>query len=203
MSLFNVAFTSEKLYLLRYYATLDKASTITLFLPLICLMSRLYSCKVKLHLTSLWFLFFILWMKMVGGGEGVKHLVHSGTQIYIKMLHCWNESKAPFFNSGVISLVLVKLLWEVWNRMIYSVFTNLHESSTTPYVTGIYGQPKLFLKVWSKQNWFSNQYGFDFVETIFHFLWPNIFDILCQQICQWIGHIRKILTELPVISSHT
>ena len=38
----------------------------TLCFLLICLMSRLYYCKVKLHLTSLWFLFFILWMKVRG-----------------------------------------------------------------------------------------------------------------------------------------
>ena len=180
-----------------FYATLDKASAITLSLPLICLMSRLYSCKVKLHLTNLWFLFFILWMK----DEGIvicedKHWVFGGTQIYIKMLQCQNESKALLVNSSVISSVLVKLLGEVWNRVIYPIFTNLHENSTTPYVTGIYGQLKLFLKVWCYQNWFTDQYGFDFVKTIFGFFWPNIFDILCQQICQWTGHIRKILTKL-------
>ena len=141
-------------------------------------------------------------------GEGIvicedKHWVYGGSQIYIKMLQCQNESKALLFNSGVISLVLVRLLGEVWNRVIYTILTNLHKNSTTPYVTGIYGQLELFLKVWCYQNWFTNQYGFDFVETIFGFLWPNIFGILCHKICQWTGHIRKILTKLPVISSHT
>ena len=33
-------------------------------------------------------------------------------------------------------------------RMIYSVFTNMHENSTTLDVTGIYGQFELFLNVW-------------------------------------------------------
>ena len=116
---------------------------------------------------------------------------------------CQNESKALLFNSEVIYLLLVKLLWEVWNRVIYPIFSNLHENSTTPYVTSIYGQLELFLKVWCYQNWFTDQYGFDFVDTIFSFIWPNIFDILCQQVCQWNGHIRKILTKLPVISSNT
>ena len=119
-------------------------------------------------------------------GQGIvicedKHYVYGGTQIYIKMLQCQNESKALLFHSGVISLVLVKRLGEVWNRVIYPIFTNLYENSTTPYVTGIYGQLELFLKDWRYQNWFTNQYGFDFVETVFGFLWPNIFDILCQQ----------------------
>ena len=47
-------------------STLDKASAITLSFPLMCLMSRLYSCKVKLHLTNRWFLFFIRWMNVSG-----------------------------------------------------------------------------------------------------------------------------------------
>ena len=111
----------------------------------------------------------------VDEGEGFviceeKHWVYVGTQIYIKMLQCQNESKAFFFDCGVISLVLVKLLGEVWNKVIYLIFANLHENSTTPYVTGIYGQVELFLKVWCNQNWFTNQYGYDFVETIFGFL---------------------------------
>ena len=176
------------------YAILDKAPAITLSLTLICLLSRLYSCKVKLHLTSLWFLFFRPMEE--------KHCVYGGTQIYIKMLQCQKESKALLFNSGVICLVLVKHLGEVWNRVIYPIFSNLHENSTTPYVTGIYGQLELFLKVWCYQNWFT-QYGFDFVETVFGFLWQNISDILCQKNCYWTGHIRKILTKLTIISSHT
>ena len=114
-------------------------------------------------------------LHLVDEGEGVmickdKHRVHCGTQIHIKMPQCQNKSKALLLNCGVISLVLVKLLGEVRNRMIYSVFTILHENSTTPYVTGIYGQFELFLKVWCNQNWFTNQYGFDFVETIFSFI---------------------------------
>ena len=163
------------------YAALDKAWVITLSLPLICLMSRLYSCKVKLYLTSLWFLFFILWMK-VRGLWSVK--TSTGCTVVPKYTSkCSNaKMRAILFNSGVISLVLVKLFGEVWNRVIYPIFTNLHENSTTPYVTGIYGQLELFLKVWCYQNWFTDQYGFDFVETIFGFLWPNTFDILCQQI---------------------
>ena len=116
------------------------------------------------------------------------------TSKYSKIPQCQNESKALLFNGGVISLVLFKLLGEVRNRMIYSVFPNLHENT---YVTGIYGQLELFLKVWCYQNWLSNQYGFDFVETISCFFWQNILDTLCPQICPRTGHIRKILTLRP------
>ena len=42
----------------------------------------------------------------------------------------WEQ--ALLFNSGAVFLVLVKLLGEVWNQVIYPIFTNLHENSTTP-----------------------------------------------------------------------
>ena len=50
---------------------------------------------------------------MEGGGVVIcedKHWVYGGTQIYIKVLQYQNESKALLLNSGVTSLVLVKLL---------------------------------------------------------------------------------------------
>ena len=100
-----------------------------------------------------WWWGFILWRQALGTRDG-------GTQIYIKILQWQNKSKALLLISGVILLALVKLLRKVRNRVVYSVFTNLHENSTTPYATSIYGQLEFFLKVWCNQNWFTNRYGF-------------------------------------------
>ena len=87
-----------------HYATLDKASAIVFAYDV-----RVVFLQGQTPLTP------------VDEGEGVvisedKHWLHGGTQIHIKMFQCQNERKALLFNSGVHSLVLVKL-GEVQNCM--------------------------------------------------------------------------------------
>ena len=59
--------TSSKLIMNKQFnSILDNASAIILCFPLICLISKLYRCIIKLYLSIFWFLSFMRLMKTNG-----------------------------------------------------------------------------------------------------------------------------------------
>ena len=135
-----------------------------------------------------------------------RHWVHGGTQIYIRMLQCQNTARHFFsiVESFLWCLSNVLEKYEIGWSILEDLF-RLHQLAWDLHHTLCHWRqwPNCFWKFGAIRTGSLISMALYFVETIFGFFWPNVLYILCQQICQWTGHIRKILTEFPIISSHT